>query len=126
MNLLRRREALKSRNIPRMENQGKLKYLTLDSVYKFSHTEKQIISFGYSKIAHDIIVPSPENNEENASTILSTVFWDNENRCWKLKDGSRSSLSSLCTWVYVTRSVELGTGSTFKMFGSKIIISNIK
>lgn len=88
-------------------------------VYRYHCKEKKEIYIGVDKNICDIIV-------DNCSRIQTTIFWDEKLKSWKIKDGSKFSLSTSSTWLFAYHSVEITNGMIIKIFGSKIIISYIE
>ena len=85
--------------------------------YVFNALAQKEITIGKNE---NCTIPLPSSN---LSDIHTTIYYDNESKYWKIRDGTENSSSLSGSWIFSTTPIEICDGMRIKLWKKEISIS---
>lgn len=94
-----------------------LTFLKNKRSYIFNALTQKEITIGKKE---ECTIPLPSSN---LSDVHTTIYYDNESKYWKIRDGNDSSPSLSGSWLFSTTPIEIYDGMRIKLWKKEISIS---
>ena len=85
--------------------------------YVFNALTQKEITIGKNE---NCTIPLPSSN---LSDIQTTIYYDNESKYWKIRDGTENTSSFSGSWIFSTTPIEICDGMRIKLWKKEISIS---